>query len=132
MKASPGSVSLEAPPDFVHLRVQRPDVQRLRMPCATIRPWASKIAKVKSWLSLMMVEVARPQHVERELASDLQGRLVDHFEIDGVQMPLKSRNVAAAKASTSREHVSAICRDSLLELREETILLELWMMLKSR
>ena len=49
-------LAAKAPADLVHLRRQRADMERLRDALRHHAAAPSKIAKVKSWLSLMMVE----------------------------------------------------------------------------
>ena len=84
MKASPGAVVAEAAADFVHLRGERPDMQRLRN--ALRHHAALRVEDRESEILAFLDDggIAGAQHVERELARDLQGRLVDDFEIDGV------------------------------------------------
>ena len=87
MKASPGSVaSAEAPADLVHLRRQRTDMQRLRN---ALRDHAASAVGADGEGEILTFlddgRIARPQHVERKLARDLQRGLIDDFEVDGVQ-----------------------------------------------
>ena len=102
-------VIAKAPADFVHLRVQRPDVQRLRN---ALRHHPALRVEDREGEILAFLDdgrIARPQHVERELAGDLQGRLVDDFEVDGVQR-------AAHHARSS----ALLDRIGLFELRERS------------
>ena len=83
----------EAATDLVHLRRQRPDVERLR---DALRHHAARGIEDGEGEILAFLDdsgIARAQHVERELAGDLQGRLIDDFEIDGVHEPRPSRRV---------------------------------------
>ena len=87
-------VVAEAPADFVHLRVERPDMQRLRN---ALRDHAALRVEDREGEVLAFLDdgrIARAQHVERELAGDLQGRLVDDFEVDGVQRPAPIRKTS--------------------------------------
>ena len=73
-----------APADLVHLSRQRPDMQRLRNALRHHAAFAVEDGEGEILALLDDGGVARAQHVERELARDLQRRLVDHLEIDGV------------------------------------------------
>src|ERR1700745_447598 len=76
--------SAEAPADLVHLWRQRPDMQRLR---DALRHQAASAVEDGEGEILAFLDdggITRAQHVERELARDLQGRLIDDFEVDGV------------------------------------------------
>src|SRR5262249_352142 len=62
-----------------------PDVQRLRN---TLRHHAAIAIEDREGEVLALLDdggIARAQHVERELARDLQRGLIDDFEVDGVQ-----------------------------------------------
>ena len=81
----------EAPADLVHLRRQRPDMQRLR---DALRHHAALAVEDREGEVLALLDdgrIARAQHVERELAGDLQGGLVDDFEVDGVHRRVSPR-----------------------------------------
>ncbi len=74
----------KAAADFVDLRGERPDMQRLRN---ALRHHAALRVEDREGEILAFLDdggIAGAQHVERQLARDLQGRLVDDFEIDGV------------------------------------------------
>src|SRR5262249_21422858 len=76
----------EAPADLVYLRRQRSDMQRLR---DALRHQAADAVEDGEGEILAFLDdggIARAQHVERELARDLQGGLIDDFEVDGVQI----------------------------------------------
>src|SRR5262245_58837740 len=84
----------EAPPDLVHLRRQWADVQRLRN---ALRHHAALAVEDGEGEILALLDdgrIAGAQHVERELARDLQRRLVDDFEVDGVQSGFPIRALA--------------------------------------
>ena len=74
----------EAPPDLVHLRRQRPDMERLRNALRDHAPGAVEDREGEVLAFLDDGRIARAQHVERELARDLQRGLIDDFEVDGV------------------------------------------------
>src|SRR6516164_1567408 len=76
----------EAPADLVHLRCQRPDMQRLRDALRHQAAYAVEDGEGEILAFLDYGGIARAQHVERELARDLQGGLIDDFEVDGVQI----------------------------------------------
>ncbi len=78
-------VIAEAPTDLVHLRVQRPDMQRLRNALRNHPALDIEDRKGEILAFLDDGRIAGPQHVERKLASDLQGRLIDDFKVNGVQ-----------------------------------------------
>ena len=81
----------KAPADFVHLRRQRPDMQRLRN---ALRHHAALAVEDREGEILALLDdggIARAQHVERELAGDLERGLVDDFEIDGVHWRVSPR-----------------------------------------
>ena len=74
-----------APADLVHLCRQRPDMQGLRN---ALRHHAAVAVEDGEGEILALLDdrrIARAEHVEGELASDLQRRLIDDFEVDGVQ-----------------------------------------------
>ena len=74
----------KAAADFVHLRGQRADMQRLRN---ALRHHAALRVEDREGEVLAFLDdggIAGAQHVERELTRDLQRRLVDDFKIDGV------------------------------------------------
>ena len=74
----------EAPADLVHLRRQRSDMQGLRN---ALRHHAAGVVEHREGEILALLDdggIARAQHVERELAGDLQRGLIDDFEVDGV------------------------------------------------
>src|SRR5262245_25993178 len=76
----------EAPADLVHLCRQRPDMQRLR---DALRDQAASAVEDGEGEILAFLDdggIARAQHVERELARDLQGRLINDFEVYVVQI----------------------------------------------
>src|SRR5215468_11171490 len=76
----------EATADLVHLRRQRPDMQRLRDPLC--HQAASVVEDGEGEILAFLDDggITRAQHVEREFARDLQGRLINDFEVDGVQI----------------------------------------------
>jgi len=85
MQDRPTSVELlEAAADFVDLGRERPDMQRLRN---ALRHHAALRVEVRESEILAFLDdgrIAGAQHVERELARDLQGGLIDDLEVDGV------------------------------------------------
>ena len=80
----------EAPADLVHLRRQRPDMQRLRNALRDHAAGAVEDGEGEVLAFLDDGRIARAQHVERELARDLQRGLIDDFEVDGVQSGLRT------------------------------------------
>ena len=74
----------EAPADLVHLRRQRTDMQRLRNALRDHAAGAVEDGEGEILAFLDDGRIARPQHVERKLARDLQRGLIDDFEVDGV------------------------------------------------
>jgi hypothetical protein len=72
-------------PDLVHLRAERADMQRLRHPLRHHPPVAVEDGEGEILAFLDDGRIAGAQHVERQLAGNLQRRLVNDFEIDRVQ-----------------------------------------------
>src|SRR5215510_5137279 len=83
-------VAAVAPADLLHLRGQRPDMQRLGNALRDHAAFAVEDGEGEILALLDDGGIARAQHIDRKLAGDLQRGLVDDFEIDGVHVSYSS------------------------------------------
>ena len=96
----------EAPADLVHLGRQGPDMQRLRNALRDHAPGAVENGEGEILAFLDDGRIARAQHVERELARDLQRRLIDDLKVDGVHAASSARHARESGHPVSAAAVS--------------------------